>query len=81
MNQGHRKRAGGFTRTHSCSHGTRSSASTAACLTALFVAYDVKAGIYGVRLFLNGTWTFVVVDDYVGFNRYGRLCFASSQDN
>ena len=36
-------------------------------------------GIYGVRLFLNGTWEYVIVDDYVGLLN-GQLCYASSQD-
>ena len=59
-------------------------------LKSLFVAYDISKGVYGVRLFLNGSWQYVIVDDYVavwnssiypdGTPAGTSLLFASSSD-
>lgn len=31
----------------------------------LFVAYDISAGVYGIRFWKDGRWTYVIIDDYV----------------
>ena len=53
-------------------------------IRSLFVAHDVELGIYGVRLFLNGAWQYVIVDDYVAVTQEGEgqtsLMYASSSD-
>lgn len=32
----------------------------------LMIAYDSFANVYGVRMFVNGRWQFVIVDGYIG---------------
>jgi calpain-15 len=34
-------------------------------LRSLFVAFDVAAGLYTVRLYLNGAWQLITIDDYI----------------
>jgi len=46
-------------------------------ISALFVAWDVERGVYGVRLWLNGAWEYIVVDDWVYLDGRGELLFAS----
>lgn len=42
----------------------------------LFVSYDIARGVYGVRLFINGTWSYVLIDDFVGVDEDNDKCFA-----
>ena len=49
-------------------------------LRSVFVAHDVEKGVYGVRLFLNGAWTYVVVDDYVAVDDEGEKLYAKCGD-
>ena len=42
-----------------------------------FVKYDVAKGVFGVRLFINGVWTFVIVDDFAAYTSDGQLVYAS----
>lgn len=46
----------------------------------LFVAYDISKGVYGVRLFLNGTWDYVIVDDLVAVDDEGDKLYAKCED-
>jgi len=39
-----------------------------------------KAGIYMVRLFINGNETLVIVDDYLPVNSNGKPAFATCRD-
>lgn len=50
-------------------------------LQSLFVQFDVQRGVYGVRLFVNGAWSYVVVDDYIAYDADGRKTYASSCDD
>eukprot|EP00038_Savillea_parva_P001797 m.107453 g.107453 ORF g.107453 m.107453 type:complete len:826 (-) comp10621_c0_seq1:3531-6008(-) len=38
-------------------------------LQSLVIAYDVYANVYGLRLFINGRWQFILVDGMVGCTR------------
>jgi hypothetical protein len=53
---------------------------TGELLVNLFVKYDVAKGVYGVRLFMDGKWTYVIIDDYVGVNEDGEALFATCVD-
>ena len=45
-------------------------------LEALFVRYDIAKGVYGVRLFLSGAWTYVLVDDLIPLDDEGEKLYA-----
>jgi len=49
-------------------------------LRKIFVKHDVETGVYGVRFCLDGEWTYVVVDDLMPVDQYGRLMYAHSKD-
>jgi len=49
-------------------------------LKKIFIKYDVEIGIYAVRFNVNGDWTYVIVDDLMPVDTYGRLLFAHSKD-
>eukprot|EP01043_Picozoa_sp_COSAG02_P011523 COSAG02_NODE_424_length_22575_cov_79.088361_19_plen_1122_part_00 len=49
-------------------------------LHALFAAADIRAGVYTVRLFHEGGWRFIMVDDYVPVSiKDGRPVFAHAK--
>ena len=49
-------------------------------LHALFAAADIRAGVYTVRLFHEGGWRFIMVDDYVPVSTEdGRPLFAHAK--
>ena len=42
----------------------------------LFVHHDIAKGVYGVRLYLNGSWSYVLVDDWVAIDEEGEMLYA-----
>ena len=45
-------------------------------IKSLFAAYDEQAGVYGVMFFINGEWTYVLVDDRLPVGASGGPLFA-----
>jgi hypothetical protein len=46
----------------------------------LFVAYDVKAGVYAVRLFIDGDWIYTIIDDQVPCDEDGEILYAKCKN-
>ena len=45
-------------------------------LQKLFVHYDIKKGVFGVLLFVNGAWSYVLVDDWIAVDEEGAPLYA-----
>jgi len=45
-----------------------------------FLSFDIDLGIYGVRFCVNGEWEYVIVDDVMPVDKYGRFLYARSAD-
>mmetsp|Transcript_90420 Transcript_90420/g.165901 ORF Transcript_90420/g.165901 Transcript_90420/m.165901 type:complete len:896 (-) Transcript_90420:166-2853(-) len=46
----------------------------------IFIKYDTEIGVYGVRFFIDGEWTHVIVDDWMPVDWNGNLLFARCKD-
>eukprot|EP00930_Biecheleria_cincta_P060037 TRINITY_DN4572_c0_g3_i2.p1 TRINITY_DN4572_c0_g3~~TRINITY_DN4572_c0_g3_i2.p1 ORF type:complete len:891 (+),score=157.24 TRINITY_DN4572_c0_g3_i2:363-3035(+) len=49
-------------------------------IESMFIRWDVDVGVYGIRLNVDGEWTYVIVDDYMPVNENGRLIYGSCKD-
>jgi len=49
-------------------------------LEQLFCGVDKNAGVYGVRFFKEGDWTYTLIDDRVGVNEDGEQVFSKCKD-
>jgi hypothetical protein len=49
-------------------------------LPRIFIKYDVDVGVYGVRICLDGEWTYVIVDDWMPVDYNGDLMYAKCKD-
>lgn len=47
----------------------------------LFTSYDVDHGVYGIRVYVDGRWRYVIVDDYLPVNEKNELMFTKPVDN
>lgn len=50
-------------------------------LEKLFCEYDIDVGVYGIRFCIDGEWTYIIVDDQFGLDRYGRLLYAKNPND
>lgn len=49
-------------------------------LEQLFVAYDIKAGVYATRFFRDGQWQKVIIDDFIPCDADGSFIYATCKD-
>ncbi|CAE8707369.1 unnamed protein product [Polarella glacialis] len=46
----------------------------------LFIRYEVDVGVYGVRVNINGEWSYVIVDDLMPVDEAGQLMYGRCKD-
>jgi len=49
-------------------------------LHSMFVHADPEMGLYAIRMYINGVWTFVLVDDYVPIDEFNKPMCSRSND-
>lgn len=46
----------------------------------MFYAYDIETGVYGIRLNVDGEWTYTIIDDVMPIDEYGNILYAHCKD-